>query len=147
MSLIYHQDVVDAICEYLEDHSFEVEQALTSMHPGVDIIAARDESEETKIYVEVKGETSSKESSSTLGKAFNNAQTKDHVADALYKAAKMLGDDDLADDRRVAVALPKTELHHKFENPIDHAFRNLGVGVFWVDRERNVKLDAPWELE
>ncbi len=147
MSLVYHQDVVDAICEFLENHSFDVEQALTSMHPGVDIIAARVDSDETKIYVDVKGETSSKESSSTLGKAFNSAQTKDHVADALYKAAKMLGDVELAEDRRVAVAFPKTELHRKFEGPIDHAFQDLGVGVFWVDREMKVDLDAPWELE
>lgn len=147
MSLVSQENVVEAVSDYLEKRSFEIEQALSSMHAGVDIIAANQDSEAAKLYVEAKGETSSKESRSMLGKPYNSAQTKDLVADALYRAAQMLADDELAEKRRVAVAFPDTELHRKFSEPIQESLYDLDVGIFWVDREMNVKLDAPWDLE
>ncbi|MDX1600977.1 MAG: hypothetical protein R3191_05635 [Anaerolineales bacterium] len=147
MSMIYERDVVEAVVAYLEERGFEIEQALTAMSRGVDIIALRSESDETRIRIEARGETSSKDSRSRLDQPFNSAQSKDNVASALYSTVKMRGEEGRPENDLLAIALADTELHRQFEAPIHRSLHELGIGVFWVNGDHEVELDAPWQLE
>lgn len=146
MSMIYEKDVVNAVVEHLKEHEYEIEQALTALSPGVDIIAVRQQSGETRLRIEARGETSSKDGRSRLDQPYNSAQSKDNVASALYATAKMWAEQDRPEGDRIAIALADTELHRQFEAPIHDTLQELGIGVFWVNREHEVELDAPWEF-
>lgn len=146
VQLLFEFDVVEAIATYLVSKNFTVQQRLRPTQKGIDIVAARTVPTELTAYIEAKGATSSRKSSARYGKPFDSAQVKIHVAEAYYTATNLILDHNLANNRIVGIALPDTELHRRYEGRIHQGLLKLGIGVFWVDSDRNVMLEAPWEL-
>jgi tRNA(Leu) C34 or U34 (ribose-2'-O)-methylase TrmL len=85
--MLFESDVISSVCNYLKKYNFDILQQLDENQKGDDIIAINNKGQ--KIYIEAKGETSSKESSNRFGKEFNGSQKKVHVSQALYRAIKM----------------------------------------------------------
>jgi len=138
-------DIIEAVCQHLEQRGFVIRSRLSTSERGVDIVAVhRDTGEE--LLVEAKGGTSSKPSSKRFGGPFTQAQAKVHVAEAFYQVATKLSDDTLP-ARRVAMAFPATPVHSRLVEAIDVARRRLGVEVFFVDEDRRVhelrKMEGP----
>ena len=144
--LLFEFDVVEAIAKHLFSKNFIIQQQLRTTEKGVDIIAARTAPTELTAYIEAKGATSSRKNSARFGKPFDSAQVKIHVAEAYYTATTLILDHNLANNRIVGIALPDTELHRRYEGRIHQGLLKLGIGVFWVDSDRSVMLEAPWEL-
>jgi hypothetical protein len=80
-------DVIDAVCKYLVANNYSIIQQLTTVQTGVDIVAIAESG--TKCFLEAKGSTSSKPSSSKYGKEFNKSQVKTHIGVALVAAFKV----------------------------------------------------------
>jgi hypothetical protein len=136
-------DVIAAVCRELRLRGYEITQQLSTSQKGYDIVAVKRAGHVSTIYVEAKGETSSRSGSGRYGKAFDASQVRDHVGAALYKACVALGEYPAA---RAAVALPDTPRHRSSEAAIHLSLIALGVGLMWVRPDRTVVADAPWEL-
>lgn len=103
--------------------------------PGDDIVAERDGRE---IRVEAKGEGSEKPHTSRYGKRFSKPQVKNHVAVALYRAARMR-----SSDVRSGVAFPNNADHREMVGPIQAALDDLGIIVFWTNTDGTVVQTLP----
>ena len=137
-------EVVDAVCAYLERADWVVEQGLRTTERGTDIVARRPD--RTVLRVEAKGATSSKAGTARHGRSFSRGQVASHVARAFYTAAAALDRRDSADRALSAVAFPETPHHRHFVNHVRGALDQLGIAVFWVDTPDRVRLEAPWGL-
>lgn len=66
--MLTENDIVENLSKFLKLKGYTISQQLTTNQTGIDIIA---ENESEKLYIEAKGETSSKETSNRFGKPFN----------------------------------------------------------------------------
>jgi hypothetical protein len=144
--MLTENDVVESVCRLVKAHGYEVHRQLTTKERGFDIVARKQGAHVVELRVEAKGETSSKETTKRYGRPFDTAQIRDHVANALYSAAAMLGVAGDAGSVRVAIALPSTVGHRKQVQAVHLAMQLLTIGVFWVGPDGAVELSAPWQL-
>lgn len=119
-------DVVVATGGFLHRVGWEVLQTLDTQQAGVDVVAVHAASNR-RLHVEAKGATSSKPGTSRYGKPFDSSQVRDHVANALYAAARV------HEDCSSAIAVPLSDLHIKYMRPIRRSLTTLNIAVFWVE--------------
>ena len=135
--MLYEDDIIEAVCAYLERQGFTITQKLNAKQHGDDIIATGNGNIRT-LHIEAKGETSSRTDSPRYGKPFSGFQIQDHVANAFYRAAKM------ATSGRVGgMALPKNAAHERCVAGIQHALDALDIIVLWVASDRSVTTSRP----
>ena len=144
--MLYEDDVVNAVCLYLERYGYTIRQSLTARDRGHDIIAEKQTDPRWELYIEAKGEGSSKDSTARFGKAFNSGQVFDHVAKAVLKALRVGSLEGSEPKKRAGIALPKNALHLKEIEMVVPALRRAGIAVFLVDEAMHVTVDSPWEL-
>lgn len=144
--MLYEDDVVDAVCRYLERNDYVIRQSLTSVQHGHDIIADKHGDPTWTLYVEAKGEGSSKARTARYGSSFNSGQVFDHVAKAVLKALRVASWDTTEPQSRAGIALPKNAAHVKQVQMVHRALRNAGVAVFWVGQDKRVSVDSPWSI-
>lgn len=138
--MLYENDVVNSVSNFLKLQGFQVKQQLTSLEKGDDIIAFCPQ-RQIHIHIEAKGETSAVLTSKRYGKPFCATQVRDHVANAFYRAAKMYSDNP---NCFVGIALPKNEDHLKVVNDILPVLKKLSIEVFWVDSAFQVSTFNHW---
>lgn len=126
--MLTEDDVVDAVCRGLEGGGWRIDQRLTTRQTGVDIIATRDG---RSVFVEAKGETSSKDHTNRYGKPFNLGQARSHVARALLTTAAVVARGDCG-----VIALPDNAVHRTVVGPIRPSLDQLGIVVAWVAADR-----------
>jgi len=114
-----------------------VVQTLSETQRGFDIVALAPWG--GQITIEAKGETSSMSHSRRYGKAFSSGQVLDHVAKALYCAARNVSSEALT-----GVAFPKNEAHVRCVSNILPVLRKLGIEVFWVLADKTVEIERVW---
>lgn len=119
------------------------------------IVAVRKSEPLRELHIEAKGETSSRRGSGRYGSPFSSAQIRVHVAEALYKAAEILSGNyevvtislkDVDTEVRAGVALPDTGGHRRCIANITAVLEQLGIAVFWVQKNGDVQVVAPWEV-
>jgi Holliday junction resolvase-like predicted endonuclease len=125
---LYEDDVVDAVCGYLELHGYTILQKCSSKVKGVDIIAKSAGGE--TFHVEAKGETSKVKTSKRYDKPFRRGQCHVHVAEAFFTAAATTNT--ASKGTRSAMAFPDTPYHREFVGRLQHALATLRIAVFWV---------------
>lgn len=106
--MLYEDDVVEAVCRYLERNDYVIRQSLTPVQRGHDIIADKQGDPTWTLYVEAKGEGSSKLTTARYGSSFNSRQVFDHVAKAVLKALRVASWDTTSPPSRAGIALPET---------------------------------------
>lgn len=144
--MLYEDDVVNAVCRYLERNDYVIRQSLTSAEHGHDIIAAKQGDPTWTLYVEAKGEGSSKATTARYGSSFNSGQVFDHVAKAVLKALRVASWDSTEPPSRAGIALPENAAHLKEVEMVSRALRNAGVAVFWVGQDKRVHVEPPWPI-
>ena len=125
--MLTENDIIEKTSEYLQKQNYTIIQSLNTEEKGIDIIA---EKNDKKLYIEAKGETSSKRTSVRFGKAFSKNQVKTHVAVAILAAMKQKELDKSCD---VAIALPNNENHVELINSIKASLKKADIKVFIVD--------------
>ena len=85
--MITENQVCDSVAAYLKAKGYKVEQCLTTIQCGVDIVA---KSPNGKLcYIEAKGGTSSKAHTKKYGKPFSRGQAGTHISVAILKALQL----------------------------------------------------------
>lgn len=138
--MLFEFQVVKAVATFLKNHGYEVHQALAESEKGDDIIATSPD-KNFRLFVEAKGESSSKSWTSRYGKLFTYRQVKVHVGVALYRAAQML-ENPCELPVRVALAFPANDDHRRAVSRIKKALTTLGVEIFWVSPDGTVSLEG-----
>src|SRR4051794_37019340 len=111
--MLYEDDVVQAVCRYLQALDYRITQRLTSKQKGVDIIADLEGPVPSWLRIEAKGQTSKKEESKRYGQEFTRAQKRVHVADAVFVSLKVLSERGGDPGTHAGVALPDTSVHRR----------------------------------
>jgi Holliday junction resolvase-like predicted endonuclease len=136
--MLNENDVVELVTKYLLDNGYTIVQSLDTNSKGIDIIADHLKTND-RLFVEAKGETSSKEHTNRFGKAFDSKQVRNHISRAVFSAMKVVSLKPAGKKTKAAIALPSTDGHKKeFEN-IKAAVRQLNIKVFWVDTEKVIE--------
>jgi hypothetical protein len=92
-----------------------------------------------EIVIEAKAETSSMSHTRRFGKCFNSGQVGDHVAKALYCAAR-----DTSLEMLAGVAFPKNAAHVKCVEKILPVLKRLRIEVFRVLPNRSAEVERVW---
>jgi hypothetical protein len=132
--VLTENDVVGAVCEFLEARGWKVVLRCDTGQRGIDVVAERGGQ---RLLIEAKGGTSSKGSTARFGKAFNTAQTSDHVANAVFTAMELSSAEPQA---VVAVALPDDRPHQRLLDGVEPTLERLGIGALWVSEDRRVRI-------
>ena len=101
--MLNEPDVIEALCKYLELNGYVIKQRLGPKEQGDDIIAEKINGLKHVLYIEAKGETSSKKDTARYGKPFSNSQVKVHVAEAFYKCAEVISRGEDGDEIRTGI--------------------------------------------
>jgi hypothetical protein len=144
--MLYENDVIESVCVELRRRGYSIEQKLTTIQRGDDIIAVSRDARMHRLLVEAKGAMSSHGASKRHGKPFDSAQVRVHVAEAFYKAAEVLSRSSLDEHVSAAIAFPDDHLHRACTERIRKVLDKLGIIVFWVRDDRSVQIDAPFDL-
>ncbi len=133
--MLSETDVIISVCTKLESLGYKTRQRLKTTKSGINIVAVKDGAMPIELYVQTKGEASSK-----------NANAQLDVADVLYKAITILALRAERDQVMPAIALPNNKEYQKHVNVIQPILDQLGIVVFWVKSKNSVEVVAPWEL-
>jgi hypothetical protein len=144
--MLYESDVIDAVCIRLEAHGYRIRQRLETTQHGDDIIAIKQTPMPCELYIEAKGETSSRQNSQRYGQPFDSAQIRIHVAEAFYKAAEVLSRNYGNAGIRAGIALPDNNGHRTVVKGIEPIVKQLGIAVFWVRENKDVEIASDWSL-
>jgi hypothetical protein len=128
--------VIKAMCAYLEEQGYEIISKCTTDERGIDIVAKRP-TDAARFLVEAKGDTSADPSSKRYEKGFDRSQTQDHVSKAFYTVACLLQENQMSGDR-VAMAYPDTEVIRDFLGRIKTVLETLHISVFLVRPDLSV---------
>jgi fructose-specific component phosphotransferase system IIB-like protein len=133
--LLTENDVVGLTSDELERRGWTVESRLSTTERGVDIRAVKGE---IRIFVEAKGEGSSKSTTARFGQSFNLGQVRTHVAVAILTALKVVAEGHAL----AAIAVPDNAHHRQVLGQVVEPLRGLGVVIFWVSRAA-VEVEGP----
>lgn len=133
-------EVITSVCDFLKAHNFCINQQLKENEKGDDIIAINQKNQ--KIYIEVKGQTSSKKGTNRYGKGFNSSQILTHISRALYRAISMKE----KYSSHVGIALPETNDHVLRIQNIHNTLQEIKIEVFWVKADGTVRVENYSEL-
>jgi hypothetical protein len=147
---LYEKEVVDGVCRFLKKKGFRITQCVATNEHGEDIKALAPDRKQ-QVTIEAKGATSSRADSNRYGLPFNAGQVRDHVANAVYCAARYVSTDTLT-----GVAFPKNDAHVKCVGKILPALKKLGKRIELIDsvakriahplRRSKGLLDAPFAV-
>lgn len=132
--MITENDVVDCVISYLEEIGFSIESRCNTNEKGIDIVAERNS---RRLLIEVKGSTTSKDTS-RKGHPFSRNQINNHISRAVFKALQMKESEE---DAVVAIALPYTKAHLKVAKTIERTLKYLEILTIWCDGV-NVSIDG-----
>ncbi|MFY2154926.1 hypothetical protein ACOSZF_04435 [Cytobacillus firmus] len=138
--MLFEGRVIECVCNYLNEHDFEILQKLSTTEQGDDIIAIKSG---VKLIIEAKGESSSNQNSSRYGQPFTYNQVKTHVGVALYKVSEILTRElNSGNDVVVGIALPGNEHHRKCVGRISGVIKPLNIVLFWVNEDGSVDVEG-----
>lgn len=138
-TLLTENDVVQSVKYDLEERGWKVVSFCDTSTAGIDIHAVR---RKQVLYVEAKGVTSSKPSSSRYGKLQDASQIFIQVAAALLKCAELRSEHE---DAAVAIAVPSHSAMQRRIERIKPVLEASKISLIWVDDDMTVSYwNAPW---
>lgn len=133
--MLNENDIVRILTEHLKANGYDIVQSLDTNSKGVDIIADNIKTKQ-RLFVEAKGETSSKEHTNRFGKPFEGKQIRNHIARAVLAAMKIISAKPAGNKTRAAIAFPSTDGHRKELETVKVAVKRLDIKIFWVDEKK-----------
>ena len=133
--MLSETDVINSVCAKLESLGYKTRQRFKATESGINIVAVKDGAMPIELYIQTKGEASSK-----------NANVQLDVADALYKAITILALRAERDQVMPAIAFANNPAYQKHVRVIQPILDQLGIVIFWVKSKNSVEVVSPWEL-
>jgi Holliday junction resolvase-like predicted endonuclease len=131
-------DVVEAVCLYLAQQGFVINERRHTTQRGIDIKATHPHSGKT-LYVEAKGGTSSRCGSARYGEPYTKSQIFDRTAKGVYTLLQIHGKS-TSTSSDFALAVPDTKWFREYLNPIKNTVQKLRLQVLLVDEDKNVRI-------
>jgi len=135
--MLNENEITDILEVYFELNNYTVIQKRHTGQRGVDLIVQ--DPLGAKHYIEVKGETSSKEYTRRYGHPFDKKQIWNHVSVALLKTIKTIIETE-SDDNKFGMAFP--ENHEPLLLKMLPVLKKLDLSIYIVSRN-GVKLMQP----
>src|SRR5271154_3315929 len=130
-------DVIAELKKYLHGENYKLISECSTTMQGKDLVMSKDSQE---IWIEAKGKTSARETSSRFGLGFNDAQCHDHFSRAFFKACEMRDEAKRSGkDVRIAMAFAHTKHYQKYCDRTNGTRKELGIGLFWIKENRIVE--------
>ena len=123
--------VVGNISAYLGKNGYKILKTCSTMEKGYDICAERNGK---ILYVEAKGQTSSKKSP-RFGKEFSYSQKKTHIAMAIFKTLSTLNEKKAGE---FAIALPFDDGHAELIRKVLPSLIKMKIKVFLVEESGDI---------
>lgn len=136
-SLLTENDIIDVVCKYLVSMNYDILHKSYTNQKGIDIEAKK---ECQFLYVEAKGETSSKPSTNRYGKPFSRTQIYSHISKAIYKSLQILSNNEEDKEIITAIAIPDTRNHNELIDKVLPALNMQNIVVIIVDHSLNVNV-------
>ena len=130
--MIFEDSVIDAVITHLKKKGYKILERSNVNQQGYDLVA---EYNRKKLFIEAKGQTSSKKGTKRYGKEFNSGQKFDHVAKAILKAIQVLNQETGSES---GIALPNDPGHIRLVESVLPSMRKIGLKIFLVDEIGNV---------
>ncbi|MBN8203481.1 hypothetical protein [Bacillus sp. NTK034] len=147
--MLFELDVIDAVCEDLEERGYVIINRKAEMkHSGKDVIAKKTNSnKDIRLFIEAIGETSSDSSSNRYGKPFERGQIKVHISELLFGTAETLSMPKLDEYMyKTAIAIPDNKDHREFINKIKPFLGSIDIAVFFVKGSKVSEIISNWEV-
>jgi len=128
-------DVIAAVCPYLERQGYRIIHQCTTTQHGVDIIAERTDSGK-KMYVEAKGGTSSRAGSARYGKPYTRNQIFDRVSKGVFTGLQMRQEHPKPDE--IVLAFPELKSVHDYLDSVHALLKQLEIIVVLVRDDNQV---------
>jgi len=145
--VLNENDVINYVCNKLCCLGYTILQKCYTKQRGVDIIAEKERTLVRKLYIEAKGETSSKPYSERYGKIFDGADFKTNVGETLYDISEILSKEYSKNiELQVGIALPYNPKYCELIERIKPILDRLEIAVFWVESTGNVQISSVWEV-
>lgn len=135
--MLTENDILEVLSSYLIAKGYKEIKRSNTKQTGVDLIA---ENADEILYIEAKGETSSKSETSRFGLEFSGGQIKSHVSRAILAAFEIISEKPAGSRTKAAIALPNNKGHQKLINKILPALTQSGIRVFLVGFDSVVEL-------
>lgn len=132
--MIDENKMVDIISLYLDEQGFDIIGKCNTKQKGTDIEAQK---QNIKLLLEVKGETSSMDSSKK-GTPFKSSQILTRVGKAVVKVMELRDEykvNNNTHDTIVGIALPSNKEYNKRISRIKSSLDELKIIVIWYDGE------------
>jgi hypothetical protein len=133
--MLTENDIVTFLSKYLINEGYVIKQSRTTTQTGIDLIA---ENNKEVLYVEAKGETSSKETTNRFGLSFNSNQIKSHVSRAVLTSMITLQEKPSGPKSKVAIALPDNPGHRDLILKILTPLKSLSIRVYLISEDGSV---------
>lgn len=133
--MLTENDVVDAMCRYLETQGYSILERRTTKEKGIDVVALNPKNS-CRLLVEAKGATSADSNSKNYGAHFSSQQIRTHTSRAIATATELSSQHP---DDQIGIALPASDGHIKSVTKSKAVLQRLGIAVYLV-KENFVKV-------
>ena len=110
--MLFEDTTIDCLINHLKEKNYQILSISDATQHGYDLVAEKDG---RKLYIEAKGQTSSKPGTKRYGQEFTSSQKFDHVAKAVLKAMQTLNQESESES---GIALPYEPGHIKLIDSI-----------------------------
>ena len=135
--MLNENEIIDAVCPYLEANGYRIIQRLSTTEKGVDIVGQRIGTSEI-INVEAKGGTSSRAGSSRFGKPYTKSQVFDLVSKGFFATCRLVSKRK-NESESVMLAVPDESWFRTYIESISPALSTLQIKVLLVSDSRSVR--------
>ena len=127
--------VIIALSTFLKRQGFSIAQQLHTTEKGVDLVAIHPSG--SRLHVEAKGGTSSRQGSNRYGKPYTQSQVFDRVSKGFYSTVLLRATVPASDV--VAMAVPDTVHFRKYLAPIAKVAHGLQIHLILVGDKGQVE--------
>lgn len=122
--------VIEELKKYLLASGYTLISECSTIMQGIDLVMKRGNQE---LWIEAKGETSSRQGSSRFQMPFTDTQCHVHYSRAFFKACEMRDKAKLTKQNvRIAIAFAHTKHYQKYFDRTNETRKELGIGLYWV---------------
>ena len=136
--MLNENDIVEILAGHLIRNGYEIIQLRKTNEKGPDIIVDHAKSKQ-RLFIEAKGETSSKEHTNGYGNPFKKTQIRSHVAKAILASMKILSSRPAGAKTKVGMAFPITDGHKMELETVKNVLKQLDIKIFWVSRNKVIE--------
>ncbi len=129
--MLTENNILNILSDYFTKESYKILERSNTASKGIDLKLQK---ENEIIYIEAKGETSSKVGTKNYGNPFSKSQVKTHIAVALLQILVLMNDN----AGIFIIALPDNDNHRFYLSKIKSSLEKLNVKVLLIANDNRI---------